>query len=286
MKINKLTGKDSPVLSKIMNIYNPPNSLYYAGSSLESYIDIPALTVVGSRKVSPYGRMVTENIVGKVAALGLVIVSGLAYGIDSIAHQSALAKGGMTIAVLPSPLDNVVPVINRKLADKIISSGGTLISEYPPGQPIHKQNFIARNRIMATLGDALLITEAAEKSGSLHTARFALEQGKTILVVPGDINRNTYIGCNNLIKQGATIVTSHQDVLNVFGMKDSAKQALIKGRNDTEQKIIDLIRSGVTDANDILEIGKIEVSNFNVSLTMLEIDGKIRPLGGNQWSLA
>ena len=286
MKINKLKKNSEEYPQRLMRIHDPPKELYWSGSSLNELLKTPVMTVVGSRKTTLYGRQVTEDIVFKLASLGIVIVSGLATGIDAIAHKSALKAEGKTIAVLPSPLDKIVPVYNQRLAGQIIETGGTLISEYDPGSPIYKQYFIARNRIMAALGDALLITEAAEKSGSLHTARFALEQGKTVFVVPGEIYRDTYKGCNNLIKQGATPVTSHHDILSFFGISDKRQQELIKGRNDSEQAIIDLLREGLTDANDILENSNLEVQNFNVSLTMLEIEGKIKPLGGNHWSLA
>ena len=286
MKINKLKKNGEQYPERLMRIHDPPKELYWIGSSLNELLKTPVMTVVGSRKTTPYGRQITEEIVSKLASLGIVIVSGLAFGIDTIAHKSALKAEGKTIAVLPSPLDKIVPVYNQRLAGQIIETGGALISEYDPGSPIYKQYFIARNRIMAALGDALLITEAAEKSGSLHTARFALEQGKTVFVVPGEIYRDTYKGCNNLIKQGATPVTSHHDILSFFGISNKRQQELIKGRNDSEQAIIDLLREGLTDANDILENSNLEVQNFNVSLTMLEIEGKIKPLGGNHWSLA
>jgi DNA processing protein len=286
MKINKLKKNSPEYIERLKQLHDPPKQLFWAGANLSLLLKNPVLTVVGSRKVSPYGRQVTEDILGKLSDLGIVIVSGLAFGIDAIAHQSALKAGGKTIAVLPSPLDKIVPVYNQRLAQQILDNGGTLVSEYASGNIIHKQNFIARNRIMAALGNAILITEAAEKSGTLHTARFALEQGKTVLVVPGDIYKDSYRGCNNLIKQGATPVTSHHDVLAAFGLTDSRKQILIKGRNDNEQAIIDTLRAGFTDANDIIKKSNLEVSNFNVALVMLEIDGKIKPLGGNHWSLA
>src|SRR5207244_4380589 len=136
-------------------------------------------------------------------------------GVDAVAHQAALDAGGLTIAVLPSPLEEIYPVSHRRLAMQILEKGGALISEFPEGTPAFRGNFIARNRLVSGLSDALLITEAAEKSGSLHTARFALEQGREVLAVPGNITSITSAGTNNLLKAGAAPVTSYEDVMYV-----------------------------------------------------------------------
>ncbi|HEY5442387.1 MAG TPA: DNA-protecting protein DprA, partial [Candidatus Saccharimonadales bacterium] len=214
-----------------------------------------------------------------------VIVSGLALGIDGLAHQAALDAGGLTIAVLPSPLETIVPATHRRLAQTILDQGGALVSEYAAGETPFKQNFIARNRLMAGLGQVLLITEAAEKSGSLHTARFALEQGKTVMAVPGNIGSRGSVGTNHLIKSGATPVTSYIDVLHALGLEPrQATDRAVKGRNAHEQSLLDLLAQGVSDGEELLRRSGLTASAFNQALTMLEISSKVRTLGANHWS--
>lgn len=285
MKCNMLMLDQKGYPAKLKQLHDAPKQIYWQGAELSEILKLPSVTVVGSRLVSPYGRQMTQNIVKRLVAHGISIVSGLALGIDAIAHQTAIDNDGRAIAVLPGPLDRIVPATNWHLAQSILKNDGTLVSEYHPGDPPYKQNFIARNRIMAALGDALLITEAAQKSGSLHTARFALEQGKTVMAIPGDITRQSYDGCNQLLKQGATIVTDHRDVLHVLGIDNRLAMEQIKGRNDSEQAIIDLLRQGISNGGDILASSGLEVRQFNISLVMLEFDGKIRPLGNNHWGL-
>ena len=215
-----------------------------------------------------------------------MIVSGLALGVDCIAHQATLDASGLAIAVLPSPLDAIAPSSNRRLGQEIIDKGGALVSEYDSGVHPVKQYFIARNRLVSGLADAVLITEAAEKSGSLHTARFALEQGKDVLAVPGNITNSGSVGTNNLIKSGATPVTSYLDVLHVLGLE--GHQAIaheIKGRNAYEQRVLELVLQGVNEGEELLRQSDLSASEFNQVLTMLEISGKVRSLGANRWSL-
>jgi DNA processing protein len=214
-----------------------------------------------------------------------VIVSGLALGVDGIAHQACLEAGGTTVAVLANGLDKVYPATHTALAKRILEQGGTSMSEYAAGMPGFKYNFIARNRIVAGLADALLITEAAEKSGTLHTARFALEQGRDVLAVPGNITSPASAGTNNLIKTGATPVTSVQDILYVLGIDKATPKTTVRGQNADEQAIIDLLQAGTTDGSELLIRSTLPASLFNQTLTMLEISGKIRPLGNNLWTL-
>jgi len=159
------------------------------------------------------------------------------------------------------------------------------MSEYPEGTPGYPGNFIARNRIVAGLADALLITEAAERSGTLHTARFALEQGREVLAVPGNITSPNSVGTNNLIRTGATPVTSVNDILYVLGIDDSAKASRVRGETAEEQAILDLLLAGTSDGHTLLETSGLPAVQFNTTLTMLEISGKIRPLGNNHWAV-
>lgn len=162
-----------------------------AGNDINELLKRPCVTIVGSRKISAYGKTVTSRLAGELASAGIVIISGLALGVDSLAHLAALEAGGLTIAVLPTGLDAVDKTSRRGLAERILQQGGALVSEYAEGSPVHLGNFVARNRLVAGFGDAVLITEAAERSGTLHTANFALEQGKPVLAVPGNITSPT-----------------------------------------------------------------------------------------------
>jgi DNA processing protein len=231
--------------------------------------------------------MITTEMATKLAEQGLTIISGLAFGIDALAHQAALDAGGLCIAVLPSPLDNIVPVYNRPLAERILAQGGALISEYAPGEPAMKQNFIARNRLMSGLAQAVLITEAGEKSGALHTYNFAVEQGRDVLAVPGNIHQQGSVGTNNIIKSGALLATSYKDVLNILNLKDHGTPAgQVRGRNKHEQIVLDLILQGINRGEVLLDQSGLTTIQFNQVLTMLEIGGKIRPLGANNWAIS
>lgn len=264
-----------------------PETLYHLGASLTKLLERPSVTIVGTRNITPYGRQVVDHFAKGLAEQGIVVVSGLALGVDAYAHEAALETGGLCIAVLPCSLDNIVPVRNRDLAAQIIKQGGALISEYAPGQLPFRQNFIARNRIMSGLSQATLIIEAAAKSGALHTAKFALDQGKTVLAVPGNIFNNSSAGTNKLIKCGeAGAVTDYRDVLNAVGVVEHlSKKPKLKGRNAHEQVILDLMYAGMTDADKILDTSNLDVSEFAQAFTMLEIECKIRPLGYNHWTI-
>lgn len=286
MNINKLTFGSAGFPESLKDIPGPPKTLYHAGANLVELSKWPCLAIVGSRDISIYGRQVTTELASRLAEQGLVIISGLALGVDALAHQATLAAGGLTIAVLPTPLDAIGPASNRQLAHQILEQGGALISEYEPGSVPFKQNFVARNRLMAGLAQAVLITEAAAKSGSLHTAQFALEQGKDVLAVPGDINRLGSVGTNSLIRSGATPVTSYCDVLQAMGL-EPRPVAITRPKGSTrhEQSVIDLLSQGVYEGEALLKRSRLSISEFRRALTMLEISGIVYPLGGDRWAL-
>lgn len=284
--VNKLTLEAGDVPERLRQIASPPKKLFTSGAPLESLHGVPCVAIVGSRKVSLYGREVTSKLAYDLAARGVVIVSGLALGVDSLAHKAALEAGGKTVAILPSPLEKIYPSSHTQLARQIVDSGGTLVSEYEAGADIFTTNFIARNRLIAGLCNVLLITEAAEKSGSLHTARFALEQGRDVMAVPGSIFSETSRGTNNLLKAGAMPATDYTDVLHILGIEETEPKARrIRGTNEAEQTVLDLLTDGLRDGDILLAESKLEVALFNQTLTMLEITGKIRSLGGGQWCL-
>lgn len=265
----------------------PARELFVQSDNWTEITQKPMLAVVGSRSVSPYGRTVTENLVRAVAARGVVIVSGLALGVDSIAHQAALDAGGTTIAVLPSGLESIYPSSHRNLASQIVLSGGALVTEYAPKLKIgFKGNFIARNRIIAGLSLAVLVTEASEKSGSLHTASFALEQGKEVLAVPGPITNLGSTGCNNLIKTGATPVTTPEDIFDALKLHtDSVVAHEVQAANPSEYAVLKVIKRGIHDGEHIYEQSGLTLSEYQQTLSMLEISGKIKATGADTWAL-
>lgn len=284
MKINKLPPEEFP--DRLKQLAKPPKQLFVAGE-LEPLLSTPSVAIVGSRKVSQYGRQVTERLASELASNDVTIISGLALGVDSIAHKACLEAEGKTIAVLPTPLEQVYPAAHRQLARDIINHNGAIVSEYGNDDFVGRINFIARNRIVAALADAILITEAALKSGSLHTANYALELGRDVLVVPGNITSPTSEGCNNLLKHGATPVTSVEDILFVLGITadKAAKTKKVVGSNASEQAILGLLSSGISDGHELLAKSKLAVSEFNQTLTMLELNGRVRPVGSNHWTL-
>jgi DNA processing protein len=275
--VNTLTLKQLEFPAILAQIPQPPNQLFYLGAPPKSWLDHPKVAVVGSRKVSPYGRQVTELLSAELAVAGVVIISGMALGVDSLAHKATLDANGLTIAVLPTSLDNIYPASHLNLARQIIENGGTIFSEYPVGKEVYKQNFIIRNRLVSGLADILLITEAAVNSGSLHTARFALEQGKTVMVVPGNITSPTSEGCNNLIKSGAIPVTSAEDVLFALGFKVRKKRRRAFSGTEQEQKILDLIKEGIETQEEMALAAKLDSPAITSALTGLEISGFVRP---------
>lgn len=284
MKISRI-ALDSPVYPhRLSHIPDAPEQLFVS-RDITDILDKPTLAIVGSRKVTPYGRHVTDMLAREAANQGITIVSGLALGIDAIAHHAAVAEQGATIAVLPCGLDTIYPTSHHQLATQIMNQGGALISEYPAETPPFKLNFIARNRIVSGLADAVLITEAASKSGTLHTANFALEQGKTVMAVPGNITSEQSHGTNNLIKMGATAVTSIEDILAAMNLQIDTAQRQIFGDTEEENSILQLLNSGVSDSSELLSISKLPASAFNQALTMLEINGKIRPIGAGHWGI-
>jgi DNA processing protein len=284
MNINTISPQDHEYTKLLDNIAKKPNSLYVMGVLPTKRII--TVSIVGSRKPSSYGREVTEYFASNLAQKGIVIVSGLALGVDAIAHKACLDAKGTTIAVLPSGLGRIYPSTNRDLAHRIVSSGGALLSEYPQDAPPLKYQFLERNRLVSGLCDALLITEAAIRSGTLSTATHALEQGKEVFVVPGNITSPLSAGCNKLIKQGAHVATSFQDILEVIAPFEINKQSkLLLGDTPLENEIIKLIRSGIRDGDEIMTKSGAEYADFSSTLTIMELNEIIRPLGGNKWTL-
>jgi DNA processing protein len=266
--------------SLLGEIQNPPLGIYFLGNLPEE--SRPRIAVVGTRKATLEGRMMAREIAKKLSEKGIVIVSGLAMGIDTAAHEGALLGNCPTVAVLARGLDEIYPRQNENLAKKIIEAGGAIISEYPPGTQAFPSRFLERNRIVSGLSMASIIIEAPEESGSLVTARLAAEQGREVMVFPGPAKHPNYQGSHKLIRDGARLVSSVEDILEDLGMEDNAADA----QKEQIQKITDknhlLIIKTVKNAGNPLNIDKIigltklEPRTVNQSLALLIFRGIIK----------
>lgn len=240
------------------------------------------VAVVGSRRPTAYGEQITYQIVSELARAGVVIVSGLALGIDGIAHRAALDAGGTTVAVLAHGLDQIYPAQHRGLAKEILASGGALVSEYDVGTEPFKGNFVERNRIIAGLCEATLVTEAAEKSGSLITAHRALKFGRTVMAVPGNITSVYSAGPNNLIRNGATPITSAADAIITLGFL--AREAVpVPAQSADEALLIKLLNAGASSSEQLIEQSRLSAAQFANIISLMEITGKVRNLGAGTW---
>ena len=286
MKTFKLKPKQIP--KKLPHLSDSPEHLYIK-TELDNPLDmfkLPSVAVIGSRKLTTYGKAVTEKVVTELVAKGVVIVSGLALGIDSVAHQQALKENGLTIAVLPCGVNHIYPRSHLYLANQIIKAGA-LISEYPPDDAVaYKQNFIARNRIIAGLSDIIVIPEAAKGSGSLHTAQFGIDLGIDIFAAPGPIFSPNSEGTNSLIKSGANLLNDSAEILNMLGLNSrNIQKELPLLENEEQMNIAKVLIKGATNFESLLEATKMSPSNLNSTLSYLEIMGIVRNVGNNTWEL-
>ena len=249
------------------------------------------LAVVGSRKYSDYGKQACEMITSELAQNSLVIVSGLALGIDAIAHIACLQAKGKTIAILGCGIEssNIYPVHNRMLSEKILQTGGCIISEHPIGVPPFKQHFPQRNRVISGLCLGTLVVEAAEKSGALITARFALEHNREVFAVPSNITNQNALGTNNLIKMGARATTSAQDILDTLNLKqatDYLKASEITADSANEAKLLEHLTLEPIHIDELIRLTKLESSAINSTITLMEMKGKIKNIGAGKYALS
>ena len=281
VKYVSILSEDYPI--NLRDIEYIPQVIYYKGDILPE--DEFALSVVGSRKCTTYGAWATEYFARSISELGIRIVSGMALGIDSISHRSALKVGGRTIAVLGCGVDIAYPQTNFRLYNEIIENGAVM-SEFPVGMPPLAHNFPVRNRIISGLSKALLVIEAQERSGTLITARFANEQSKEIFALPGNINSLYSKGTNKLIKDGALIATNYQDIID--SVIDFSEFILNKNKKEKDLDILDakelliynLINEEPKSQNKISTITGFSIIETNTILTALELKGFIKELNG------
>lgn len=280
--VDILTIQDEIYPKLLKEIHNPPFVLYKKGEFAQP--DEFSLAIVGSRKLTSYGQQAVLKLAYDLAEAGLVIVSGLAQGVDTLAHRQALAAGSRTLAVIGSGIDDrsIFPSLNRKLAWEV-SQNGVLLSEYPPGAPALKHHFPARNRILSGLALGTLIVEATERSGALITARHALEQNREVFAVPGSILSKNSVGPNNLIKLGAKAATRAQDILeelNLQSLKENITARQIIADSAEESLILEILTDEPIHVDKIIRLTKLDTATTNSVLSLMEIKGKIRNLGG------
>ncbi len=272
-----LSIKSPDYPAALKQLHHPPQTLYYQGDL--SLLSKPAIAVVGSRRMSGYGKVVTEQITSALVRAGVTVVSGLAFGVDTVAHQTTIAEGGKTIAVLGGGLDNIFPVENQQLAQQIAQKHGLLISEYPPGSPSLKFHFPARNRIIAGLSQAVIVTEAARGSGSLYTAKAAMEQGKEVYVVPGPITSATYLGCLTLIREGSQMVITIEELISDLGLHPSPK---LLNLTPEEHKVLALLEEAQS-IDDLHSSLHLPVSQLAAILIRLEMKGAVKNVGAGRY---
>ncbi|MDO4612202.1 MAG: DNA-processing protein DprA [Candidatus Saccharibacteria bacterium] len=295
---NQISPLEANFTEVLEAIVLKPKMLYFHGKMPENVLkngklERPkAVAIVGSRHNTRYGEEIAYDLAYKLAKKGVIIVSGLAYGIDSVGHRACLEAGGTTVAVLGTPINQIYPRSHTSLAKEIVEKGGAIISEYAPGaQILPKISFLERNRLISALSDAVVVVEAAERSGTLNTAAHALNQGKEVFAVPGNINNPYSRGCNKLIASGATPYLEPDDVLRFLFPEDFAKkQKKLKnlglvGDSDLETAVLKALGSGLRSGEEIMANLNLPPELFSQTITLLEIKSRVRALGANNWSL-
>ena len=284
--------RNSKYYSKLLlKIKNPPENLYCVGNI--DLLNESCLAVIGSRNCTDYGISICKRFVKEIVNYGIPIVSGLARGIDGIAQRGVIENGGKTIAVLGGGINNISPKVNIDLAHKIVQNGGLIVSEYPPNGFAYSWQFNLRNRIISGLSYGILVIEAAEKSGTLVTAKYAKNQGRQVFACPGRLDKETGIGVNKLIIDGAHIVVSAKDIINSINIfknknlpddnyckKEILKKNFEKDENGVNEKeILDILDTPKTieELEQITNFGRMDLL---VELTILEGQGIIKNISG------
>ncbi|OHB22892.1 MAG: DNA protecting protein DprA [Parcubacteria group bacterium RIFCSPLOWO2_01_FULL_48_18] len=268
-----------PLLKEASSPAERPPALYVLGRIPEGN----AIAVVGTRMASEYGKRACNHIVSELGRNGVVITSGLALGIDETAHQSCIEAGGKTVAVIGSGFNNIYPTKNKTLAARIVAAGGAIVSEYPLDAAPLRHHFPERNRIISGLSRGVLVIEAPEKSGSLITARYALEQNRDVFAVPGPISSKNFSGSHRLIKEGAAVVTAAEDILEEYGWEKTVRTNLnITFESDAQERIFKTLAAAheslAVDA--IVAAANLDAKTVNRELTLLMIRGIIKDVGG------
>ncbi len=292
-----LTDKDYPKL--LSQIKKPPFILYVKGEfSFNSAENLKTIAVVGTRRITEYGKQVTESLTTDLVNNGFVTVSGLALGVDATAHKATIANKGRTIAVLGCGVDCCYPRENQRIYTNILESGGAIVSEYPLGEPPSKGSFPSRNRIISGLSQGVIVTEGAADSGALYTATDAFENNRPVFAVPGPITSSLSKGPHSLIAKGAKLISGAEEILAELRITHSAGSGQanqesgfgsiksIKGSTKDEQKIIDILQNENMHFDQIVKLTKIDSSKLGSILSLMEMKGLIRSLGASDFCLA
>jgi DNA processing protein len=269
----RFLGRSDPGFPPLLRaIHDPPPGLFLRGNAEAALLALPAVAIVGARACSAYGRQIARSVSRDLASAGLVVVSGLARGVDAEAHRGALEAGGITVAVLGCGIDRDYPAANRELARQIAASG-LVVSEYAPGVEPAPWRFPARNRIVAGLCSAAVVVEARERSGALITADFALEEGREVFAVPGEITSALSAGSNALLRLGATPLTRAEDVLESFGL--TAPEPVQPDIGAAAAAVLERIREGAAGADELARATGLGASELAAVLTELELAGAL-----------
>ncbi|MGC4191600.1 MAG: DNA-processing protein DprA [Thermomicrobiales bacterium] len=281
--ISVVTIDDAAYPRLLREIHQPPPVLFVRGTLVED--DAMAVAIVGTRQITPYGRTVTEAIASGLAQAGVTVVSGMAKGVDGVAHQAALDAGGRTIAVLGSGLRQIYPAEHRRLAERIAELGA-VISDYPPDTKPDARNFPARNRIISGLSCGVVVTEAPEKSGALITVDFAADQGRDVCAVPGPVGASKSAGCNQLIRNGAFLVRSARDVLDDLGIGRTPEQLAVQQAlplGESERLLLGVMSGEPRHIDDLRELANLPTTEVSSVLMLLELQGLVTNAGAQHY---
>jgi DNA processing protein len=284
--VDVFTCHDEGYPARLKEIYDYPPVIYVKGRIIPE--DEWCISVVGTRRATVYGRQVTEEIVTDLARNNITIVSGLARGIDSIAHKSTLEAGGRTIAIFACGLDTIYPPENADLVKRIVENGA-VVSEYPLGIRPRPDNFPRRNRIMSGLSLGVLVVEAGESSGAIITANMALEQNREVFAIPGSILSPVSRGTNHLIQEGAKLVTDYRDILEELNLTAVAQQIEMKGvlpETDTEAALLKQLGAEPVHIDEVCRLSGLPVATVSSTLAMMELKGLVKQVGAMNYSLA
>lgn len=285
MEVIKITQDKYP--KRLLKIKNPPEKLYIEGNC--GLLNKNSLAIVGARKCTEYGIKYSAEFVKKIAENDITIISGFAIGIDAVAHEIASQYKGNTIAVMGAGFSHIYPEENKELLKQILENDGCIISEYPPEEEVNMKNFPKRNRIISGISNGILVIEAGYRSGSTITAKYGFEQNKKVFCLPRDIGISKGVGTNGLIKQGATLVTTPEDILKEFQIADFEKKEIYEENENIPQienkylDIYNLITYIPSNIEYLTSKSGLPISEINQKLTMLELEGHIKSLPGNYY---
>lgn len=281
IKYTVFGDNDYPPL--LAELPDPPSVLYYKGTLAS--LAHPTVAIVGSRSASTYGAYCTKKLVDGLCSAGITIVSGLALGIDGVAHRSTVDAHALTVAVLANGLDVIYPSSHTRLAQSIIDNGGCVCSEYPVGTPSYPAHFPVRNRIIAGLSLGTVVVEAAQQSGSLHTAHAALDYNREVMAVPHALGSARGDGPHTLIRAGATLVRTHADILDALGIESKPTQVTLSdiSLSKTDTALLALLTKEPLHIDDMVTQVSIAIGEISASLAILEMSGHVRHIGGKRY---